>query len=164
VPGKVERVRVLCVDRDGAVLLMKWRDPVDGHVFFEPPGGGIEPGESPREAAIRELFEETGLRPELSGATILVERDYTWAGRAHRHLEEFFFARVATAQVRLAQPTEEELVTFVGWCFVSPGAFATLDARLEPPALAAVLDALEASADERATRVELASPDTDALG
>ncbi|AUY53355.1 NUDIX hydrolase [Streptomyces sp. CB01881] len=42
------------------VLLVKhrWRGLV-------PPGGRVEPGETPREAAGRELFEETGLRAEL---------------------------------------------------------------------------------------------------
>jgi 8-oxo-dGTP diphosphatase len=30
-----------------------------------PPGGRVEPGETPREAAARELFEETGVRAEL---------------------------------------------------------------------------------------------------
>ncbi len=32
-----------------------------------PPGGRVEPGETPREGAARELFEETGLRVELLG-------------------------------------------------------------------------------------------------
>jgi 8-oxo-dGTP diphosphatase len=42
------------------VLLVKHR--VRGWV---PPGGAVEPGETPREAAARELLEETGLRAEL---------------------------------------------------------------------------------------------------
>lgn len=44
----------------GHVLLVKHR--VRGWV---PPGGKIEPGETPREAAARELLEETGLRAAL---------------------------------------------------------------------------------------------------
>ncbi len=42
------------------VLLVRHR--VRGWV---PPGGKVEPGESPRAAAMRELFEETGVRAEL---------------------------------------------------------------------------------------------------
>lgn len=44
------------------VLLFADRDPgLPGPVWWVTPGGGIDPGESPAQAAVRELFEETGL-------------------------------------------------------------------------------------------------------
>lgn len=56
--------RVLLVDGGGRVLLMRGHDPAE-----QPPrrywftvGGGLEPGEDDRRAAVRELHEETGLR------------------------------------------------------------------------------------------------------
>ncbi len=56
--------RALLLDRDGRVLLFnreaKIRDV--GDRYFYTPGGGIEPGESPAEAAARELHEELDLR------------------------------------------------------------------------------------------------------
>jgi ADP-ribose pyrophosphatase YjhB (NUDIX family) len=46
------------VDADGRVLLIRRAD--DG--LWAMPGGWVEPGESPAEAAVRETEEETGLR------------------------------------------------------------------------------------------------------
>lgn len=49
---------VYCL-RDGHVLLMRRaKDPYAG--FWTAPGGKLEPGESPRQCAVRELREETG--------------------------------------------------------------------------------------------------------
>jgi hypothetical protein len=51
------RVSVLVEDAQGRLLV----DDLPGDVEF--PGGGIEPGESVDEAAIREVMEEAGIRP-----------------------------------------------------------------------------------------------------
>lgn len=143
-----QRVRVICFDVSGAVLLLKWRDPVDGRVFWEPPGGGIEPGETSREAAVRELYEETGLDAEISRRSILVDRDYIWAGRRHLHVEEVFRAETRSAGIKLARPTDEELATFVDWHFFAPDELERLDAPLEPPTLRAAV--LRLDEDRRA--------------
>ncbi|HEY66520.1 MAG TPA: NUDIX domain-containing protein [Caldilineae bacterium] len=49
------------VMRDGQVLLVKRTDPR----VWELPGGGIEEGETPSEAIIREVVEETGLQVRI---------------------------------------------------------------------------------------------------
>jgi 8-oxo-dGTP pyrophosphatase MutT (NUDIX family) len=57
-------VRLIVRDATGAVLLFRTREltmPELGY-WWELPGGGIEPGETYLDAAVRELREETGLR------------------------------------------------------------------------------------------------------
>jgi 8-oxo-dGTP diphosphatase len=49
----------------GRILLAHWRE--HGHSGWTLPGGGINPGEDPADAAVREIFEETGYRAELDG-------------------------------------------------------------------------------------------------
>lgn len=51
---------------DGSVLLSAWRSP-SGEVFWTLPGGGIELGEGPEQACVREVFEETGHDCRLTG-------------------------------------------------------------------------------------------------
>lgn len=54
--------------REGAFVLITSQDklllikPVDGEGFWQLPGGGIDKGETPEDAAIRETFEETGFQ------------------------------------------------------------------------------------------------------
>ena len=55
-------VRVLVLDHDGRILLFQDSDPGVGHVWWETPGGGIDPGEAELETVVRELEEETGLQ------------------------------------------------------------------------------------------------------
>ncbi|MBU3994373.1 MAG: NUDIX domain-containing protein [Actinobacteria bacterium] len=51
------------VERRGRILLTHWRR---GHLHgWTLPGGGIDPGEDPRDAVVREVLEETGLEARV---------------------------------------------------------------------------------------------------
>ena len=52
-------------DESGRVLLAHWHQ--GARAAWTMPGGGLEPGEDPEDAARREVFEETGYRVELDG-------------------------------------------------------------------------------------------------
>lgn len=59
--NRADGVVVFAVDEcDRLVLVRQYRYPIGGYVY-ELPAGLVEPGENPKTAAVRELFEETGL-------------------------------------------------------------------------------------------------------
>jgi 8-oxo-dGTP pyrophosphatase MutT (NUDIX family) len=58
-----DAVRAVLLDADDRVLLFRAQDPTAPElgVWWELPGGGLEPGETYLEAIVREVAEETGL-------------------------------------------------------------------------------------------------------
>ena len=79
-------VAVFALDPDGKVILVRqYRYPM-GEVVLELPAGKLEKGEEPRESALRELEEETGLQPRVfipmgmsfSSPGIMEERIYLY--------------------------------------------------------------------------------------
>lgn len=86
-------VRVLVV-AGGEVLLQQDSDPGVPNVrWWVTPGGGIDPGEGPRQAAVRELWEETGLRVEpeaIVGPVATREVRHGYSDRVLMQHETFF--------------------------------------------------------------------------
>ena len=58
-------VAALIENQDGAVLLTQRRADQDLPLFWEFPGGKIEPGEAPEAALARELEEELGVKATI---------------------------------------------------------------------------------------------------
>jgi ADP-ribose pyrophosphatase YjhB (NUDIX family) len=94
--------RVVLLDPDERVLLMRYDDDPPGGRHWSTPGGGLNPGESYAEAAGRELTEETGwddvvLLGEIHRSARTM-RHGTWTVRQH---ERLFLARTGLARREL---------------------------------------------------------------
>ncbi|TFI00455.1 NUDIX hydrolase [Micrococcus lylae] len=66
VPFQTRAGAYALIVQDRSVLLSAWRSPSDD-VYWTLPGGGIELGESPEQACVREVWEETGYDCRLVG-------------------------------------------------------------------------------------------------
>jgi 8-oxo-dGTP diphosphatase len=89
------RGRVVIVE-DGAVALIERRR--NGRTYYVFPGGGVEPGETMREAALREAAEELGLVVELG--ELLAEDVFKG------EVNEFYAARVVGGEFGTGDGTE----------------------------------------------------------
>lgn len=66
------------------------------------PGGGIDPGETPEEAVIREVLEETGLIVDITKKTALYLPTSRLASRTH-----LFMCHVRSGKLKKSEETEE---------------------------------------------------------
>ncbi len=96
-----EAARVLVIDPDNRVLLIRGHD-IDRPDFWWwfTVGGGIQ-GQSRREGAVRELYEETGLRAQaqrLIGPVLYRRAVLKFTRGVQRQNEYFFLLRVTAAE------------------------------------------------------------------
>jgi 8-oxo-dGTP pyrophosphatase MutT (NUDIX family) len=96
--------RVVLLDDADRVLLIEHiadhpKDAAFGTVWV-PPGGGLEGGESLVDAALRELWEETGLRLPSVGPLLWTRRSvFSFGGEPKVFAEHFFLGRVGAHDV-----------------------------------------------------------------
>jgi 8-oxo-dGTP pyrophosphatase MutT (NUDIX family) len=95
--------RIILLDEADRVLLFRWMLPPANpgeaeRTFWITPGGGVQPGESPEDAARRELWEETGLSGVPIGACVWTRNVvFAWQGRLIEQQERYFLARLEAA-------------------------------------------------------------------
>ena len=112
--GHIDRraARVILLDPDGRVLMLHGWDPArPSHTYWFTVGGGLEPGETPLDAAVREAFEETGLRfspADLVGPVRIDTVSFPFDGSWFAQEQSFFVARTADTCVDLSRLNEVE--------------------------------------------------------
>jgi ADP-ribose pyrophosphatase len=90
---------VLAITEADEVILVREFRPGPEELLYELPGGIVDEGETPGDAARRELLEETGYEGDLRAAGT------SWAGAYSTHRRHAF---VATDCYRVAEPWLEE--------------------------------------------------------
>jgi 8-oxo-dGTP pyrophosphatase MutT (NUDIX family) len=151
VPEPIVRpaARLIVIAPDDRVLLFRWthellRSP-RGRVWITP-GGGLEGDETYEQAAVRELFEETGMTAPLGSCVWTRRHVFPWGVRPIDQRERFYVVRVAdTAIVRDGwTPIEVASTTDVRWWTVDE--ITASDEWFAPRALAALLPPVLAGA------------------
>lgn len=97
------------------ILMLKHQGIGSGGYLWAPPGGGLEFGEQPDSAIVKEFREETGL--EVAVDTFLFTNHYR-SDRFHA-VELFFSIKPIGGHLRLGSdpevPLEEQILTEIKW-------------------------------------------------
>lgn len=121
--------RVVVLDREGRIFLILGHDfDDDKHQWWFTPGGGLEAGETPREGAVRELSEETGLVVDpnrLVGPVLIRHATFHFAREVRKQDEEFYLLHVSDEereqldhmQGTALTPLEQQLLDEYRWFF-----------------------------------------------
>ena len=117
-PIQRDAARVVLVDPGDRVLLFRYQlpSPWSGDGWLTP-GGGIESGEAPVQAAVRELREETGHRltcAQLGSPVATQSGCWAVAGTNYVSVNWFFFARTRVNSLDLSGQEASERSGLLG--------------------------------------------------
>jgi 8-oxo-dGTP pyrophosphatase MutT (NUDIX family) len=135
---------MVVVDATDRVLLLRGGDPRrPGPAVWHTPGGGIDPGESPERAALRELAEEVGLELDSPGPLVWTRRfQFSFDGVRYDQDEVFYFTRIDSHEVDDSRHTPLERRYLSGHRWFSVSELEQFDELVAPPDLAEQLDRL----------------------
>ncbi|MET0137340.1 MAG: NUDIX domain-containing protein [Sphingobium sp.] len=133
--------RLLVIDPQDRLLMFRFTAD-DRPPFWCTPGGAVDPGETHEQAAVRELFEETGMTcpigPEVARLhTVFV----TLEGVEVEAEERFFTVRPNDCTVRIDGHTALEQKVMQSHHWFTPEELAALDERYYPDTLIALWQA-----------------------
>lgn len=117
-PRKTRRgVRVVVTDGTHVLLFADTDPGVPGSRWWTTPGGGMDPGETEEQTAIRELAEETGLQvgaSDLVGPVMRRVAAHGYSDQVCEQSESFYVVRTPRFTVDTSNHTEDEQVTLDG--------------------------------------------------
>ena len=149
--------RLLIIDESGRVLLINEAMQPE-NPYWLVPGGGVEDAELPREAAVREAYEETGLRLALpidAQAVSSERRTWSYSDTSYDQTNYFFSVRIASNATDLtvlttSQHTDLERETFLGFRWWHPDEIDASTDQFYPAGLAQLVRGI---ADSRAAEL-----------
>jgi 8-oxo-dGTP pyrophosphatase MutT (NUDIX family) len=133
-----QAARVLCFDPAGRLLMIRSVDPADRSkpAWWELPGGGIDPGESPEGACLRELREEVGLEDATMGPCVWTQHAlFTFAGWDFDQHERLYVARSDGSIGGATHLEAFEALAFQGHRWWEPDELLASDEPTVPPRL-----------------------------
>ena len=129
--------------RDGAILLSRLSDRITTDELWTLPGGGLDHGEDPRDAVVREVHEETGQRLDAADVQGPIAHRHVTHGYSDQVVEQddtFYAVRVAAFTVDTAGHTEDEQASLLGNRWWTRAELSAATDTIWPAALGALWD------------------------